>query len=131
GYALAHAFEWSLADGFADACCVVDADTLVSKNLLSAYAARLATGATAMQAHYGVSNPNASWRTRLMRIALAMFHQVRSTARERLQVSCGLRGNGMCFSSKLLKAVPHEPEPKTAILLIANHPVQIRACPSH
>lgn len=108
GYALAHAFEWSLADGFADACCVVDADTLVSKNLLSAYAARLATGATAMQAHYGVSNPNASWRTRLMRIALAMFHQVRSTARERLQVSCGLRGNGMCFSSKLLKAVPHD-----------------------
>lgn len=108
GYALAHAFEWSLVDGFADACCVVDADTLVSKNLLSAYAARLAMGATAMQAHYGVSNPNASWRTRLMRIALAMFHQVRSTARERLGVSCGLRGNGMCFSSKLLKAVPHD-----------------------
>ncbi len=108
GYALAHAFEWSLSDGFADACCVVDADTLVSKNLLSAYAARLAAGATAMQAHYGVSNPNASWRTRLMRIALAMFHQVRSTARERLGVSCGLRGNGMCFSSKLLEAVPHD-----------------------
>lgn len=108
GFALAHAFEWSLAQGFADACCVVDADTLASKNLLSAYAARLAKGATAMQAHYGVANPNASWRTRLMRIALAMFHQVRSTARERLGVSCGLRGNGMCFSVGLLREVPHD-----------------------
>jgi len=109
GFALAYAFEWSAKDAFkADACCVVDADTLVSPNLLSAFSARLAAGATAMQAHYGVSNPNASWRTRLMRIALAMFHQVRSTGRERLGVSCGLRGNGMCFSAKLLAEVPHD-----------------------
>ncbi|MBE2248976.1 MAG: glycosyltransferase [Myxococcus sp.] len=108
GFALAHAFEWSLGQGTADACVVVDADTVVSKNLLSAYAARLARGATAMQAHYGVANPLASWRTRLMRIALAMFHQVRSTARERLGVSCGLRGNGMCFSTALLREVPHD-----------------------
>jgi cellulose synthase/poly-beta-1,6-N-acetylglucosamine synthase-like glycosyltransferase len=109
GYALATAFEWSLADPFkADACCVVDADTLVTKNLLSAFSARLEHGATAMQAHYGVANPMASWRTRLMRIALAMFHQVRSTGRERLGVSCGLRGNGMCFSTALLREVPHD-----------------------
>ncbi|MCU0696088.1 MAG: glycosyltransferase [Myxococcaceae bacterium] len=109
GFALAHAFAWSAKDSFqAHACCVIDADTVVSKNLLSAFSARLAAGATAMQAHYGVSNPLASWRTRLMRIALAMFHQVRSTARERLGVSCGLRGNGMCFSRALLEEVPHD-----------------------
>jgi 1,2-diacylglycerol 3-beta-glucosyltransferase len=108
GFALAHAFEWSLAQGFADACCVVDADSFASKNLLSAFSARLAKGAMAMQAHYGVANPNTSWRTRLMRIALAMFHQVRSTARERLGVSCGLRGNGMCFSVALLRDVTHD-----------------------
>jgi cellulose synthase/poly-beta-1,6-N-acetylglucosamine synthase-like glycosyltransferase len=108
GYALEHAFAFCIKDGFADAVCVVDADTVVSPNLLSAFSARLSRGALAMQAHYGVSNPNASWRTRLMRIALAMFHQVRSTARERLGVSCGLRGNGMCFAVSLLKAVPHD-----------------------
>ncbi len=108
GYALKHAFEQRLAAGFADAICVVDADTLVTPNLLHAFAARLARGDVAAQAHYGVQNPNASWRTRLMRIALAMFHQVRSTARERLGVSCGLRGNGMCFSTKLLRDVPHD-----------------------
>ncbi len=108
GYALAFAFARSLEEARADAVVVVDADTLVSKNLLHAFAARLAGGAVAVQAHYGVQNPLASWRTRLMRIALAMFHQVRSTGRERLGVSCGLRGNGMCFTVGLLREVPHE-----------------------
>lgn len=108
GYALAHAFERIRAEGLADAVVVVDADTLVSPNLLHAYAARLAGGEVAVQAHYGVQNPNASWRTRLMRIALAMFHQVRGIARERLGVSAGLRGNGMCFRTSLLAEVPHD-----------------------
>ncbi len=108
GYALAHAFAQSQADGVADAVVVVDADTLVSPNLLHAFAARLAAGEVAVQAHYGVQNPGASWRTRLMRIALAMFHQVRGVARERLQVSAGLRGNGMCFGAPLLREVPHD-----------------------
>lgn len=108
GYALAFAFEKLLAEGTTDAVVVVDADTIVSAHLLDAYAARLAAGAVAVQAHYGVQNPNASWRTRLMRIALAMFHQVRSIGRERLGVSAGLRGNGMCFRTSLLAEVPHD-----------------------
>ena len=102
GHALAFAFERCLADGFCDAVVVIDADTVVSKNLLSAFAARLARGASALQAEYGVRNPGSSWRTRLMTIALAAFHGVRSVARERLGVSCGLRGNGMAFSKALL-----------------------------
>lgn len=108
GYALAHAFHRCLADGVADAVVVVDADTVISKNLLHAFGARLSAGEVAVQAHYGVQNPNASWRTRLMRIALAMFHQVRSIGREKLRVSAGLRGNGMCFRASLLKEVPHD-----------------------
>ncbi|MFT3710218.1 MAG: glycosyltransferase family 2 protein [Archangium sp.] len=110
GYALAHAFEHVLADSqhATDAVVVVDADTLVSSNLLHCFAARLVAGNVAVQAHYGVQNPNASWRTRLMRIALSMFHQVRSIGRERLKVSAGLRGNGMCFRTSLLREVPHD-----------------------
>lgn len=108
GYALAHAFEKSLADGRADAVVVVDADTLVSPNLLRAFAARLEAGAQAVQAHYGVQNAGASWRTRLMAIAFALFHGVRSLARERLAVSSGLRGNGMCFTHALIREVPHD-----------------------
>jgi 1,2-diacylglycerol 3-beta-glucosyltransferase len=107
GYALAHAFHRSLAEGFADAVVVVDADTVVSSNLLLAFAARFDTGAAVVQADYGVRNPRSSWRTRLMTIALATFHGVRSLARERLGLSCGLRGNGMGFSRAVLLASPY------------------------
>lgn len=108
GYALNFAFERVLADNYADAVIVVDADTSVSKNLLQAFAARFEAGAEAVQAEYGVRNPMASWRTRLMVIALAIFHELRSLARERFGVSCGLRGNGMGFSKKILATIPHD-----------------------
>jgi cellulose synthase/poly-beta-1,6-N-acetylglucosamine synthase-like glycosyltransferase len=108
GYALAHAFERTLAEGTADAVVVVDADSTASPNLLSAFAARLAAGAGAVQAEYGVANARASWRTRLMHIAFTLFHDVRSRARERLGLSAGLRGNGMCFAVSVLREVPHD-----------------------
>ena len=107
GYALAHAFAWGKQEGFASAAVVVDADTLVSPNLLTAYAVRLQSGADAMQADYAVRNPEASWRTQLMAIALSTFHEVRSVARERWGLSCGLRGNGMCFTYAILDRVPY------------------------
>jgi 1,2-diacylglycerol 3-beta-glucosyltransferase len=107
GYALHHAFEHVLARKETEVVVVVDADTLVSPNLLSAFAARVATGAHALQAHYGVRNASESWRTRLMALAFAVFHGVRSLARERLGLSCGLRGNGMAFTREVLREVPH------------------------
>jgi cellulose synthase/poly-beta-1,6-N-acetylglucosamine synthase-like glycosyltransferase len=105
---LEYAFGQSLADGRADAVVVVDADSEVSPNLLRAFSARLETGAPAVQAFYGVRNPAASWRTRLMAVALGLFHMLRSLGRERLRCSTGLRGNGMCFSTAVLKEVPHQ-----------------------
>jgi cellulose synthase/poly-beta-1,6-N-acetylglucosamine synthase-like glycosyltransferase len=108
GWALAFAFERLLAQGFAEAFVVVDADTLVSPNLLSAFAARLQAGGEALQARYGVRDPQSSWRNRLLHLALTLFHDVRSEARERLRLSCGLRGNGMAFARRLLVAVPHD-----------------------
>jgi 1,2-diacylglycerol 3-beta-glucosyltransferase len=106
GYALAYAFGHCLAEGRSDAVVVVDADTLVSPNLLAAFAARFQRGASVVQADYGVRNIESSWRTRVMTIALAAFHGVRSSARERLRLSCGLRGNGMGFSAALLRTNP-------------------------
>lgn len=108
GYALAHAFERSLGDGFADAVVVVDADTAVSSNLLRAFAARIEAGATAVQANDVVGNRDASWRTRLMAVAFALVNTVRSLARERLRCSTGLRGNGMCLATSLLRQVPYD-----------------------
>lgn len=106
GYALHYAFERLPRE--TDAAVVIDADTLVSRNLLRAFDARLEAGALAVQADYAVRNPNAAWRTRLIAIAFGAFHIVRSRGRERLGVSAGLRGNGMCFATRLLQAVPHE-----------------------
>jgi 1,2-diacylglycerol 3-beta-glucosyltransferase len=108
GYALAHAFERSLSEGLADAVVVVDADTVVSPNLLRAFDARFRSGAPAAQAHYAVANRDASWRTRLMHIGFTLFHDVRSRGRERLGLSAGLRGNGMAFAVPTLRAVPHD-----------------------
>lgn len=108
GYALTYAFEESRKRNWADAVVIVDADSRVSTNLLEAIAARIEQGEQAVQVHYGVSNINASWRTRLMAIALGAFHKVRSRGRERLGLSCGIRGNGWCVTHALLKDVPFE-----------------------
>jgi len=107
GYALEFAFAQSRAAGFAQALVIVDADTEVSPNLLEALASRIERGAQAIQADYGVLNPLAAWRTRLMTIAITAFHVVRSRARERLGVSCGMRGNGWCVTHELLERIPY------------------------
>jgi cellulose synthase/poly-beta-1,6-N-acetylglucosamine synthase-like glycosyltransferase len=107
GYALDFAFKASRARARADAVVVIDADAEVSRNLLEAFARRIERGADAVQAHYGVSNTAVSWRTRLLSIAKAAFHIIRSRARERLGVSCGIRGNGWCVTHRLLECVPY------------------------
>ncbi len=107
GYALDFAFRASRAREIADAVVVIDADAEVTPNLLEAIAARMEHGAQAVQVHYGVSNASASWRTRLLCIAKASFHIVRSRARERLGLSCGIRGNGWAVTHRLLAAVPY------------------------
>ncbi|HEX8790755.1 MAG TPA: glycosyltransferase family 2 protein [Polyangiaceae bacterium] len=107
GYALAAGFERIMGEGSSDAIVVVDADSRVSPNLLRACAARLEDGAPAVQVEHGVANPEASWRTRLMAIAFSLFHAVRSVGRERLGLSCGLRGNGMAFAVRTLHEVPY------------------------
>ena len=80
----------------------------MSRNLLRAFAGRIEDGAIAVQANYAVRNAMKTWRTRAAAIAFAMFHEVRSIARERLGLSCGLRGNGMCFTADLLASVPYD-----------------------
>ncbi len=107
GWALELAFATVLQDGFTEAAAVVDADTEADPGLLVAFDRRIRAGERALQADYRVAEAETSWRTRLMRIAFAAFHEVRSLGRERLGVSCGLRGNGMCFTAAVLNAVPH------------------------
>jgi len=107
GYALECAFETLISERDSDGFVVVDADTDVSPNILEAIAIRLHEGQGAVQAHYAVRNVDDSWRTRLMDVAFTLYHGVRSTARERLSLSAGLRGNGMAFSIDTLRRVPY------------------------
>jgi cellulose synthase/poly-beta-1,6-N-acetylglucosamine synthase-like glycosyltransferase len=108
GHALEHAFRFSLEDGFADAVVVVDADPLVTPNLLSAFAAHFERGTHALQARNEVLNRTNFWRAGLVTIAFALFNGVRSLARDRLGLSVGLRGNGMGLTRRVLQEVPHQ-----------------------
>lgn len=107
GYALAYAFGQLEQQAWADAFVVIDADTLVSPGLLDAFASRIESGALAVQAHYDVLNRDAAWRTRMLAVAYGCFHKVRSRARERLGLSCGIRGNGWCITTAALQRVPY------------------------
>lgn len=107
GHALSYAFADFIDSAFADVIVVVDADSVVSPNLLAAFATRLAGGAEVVQARYGVRGSQRGWRPRLMSLAFTLFHDVRSQARERLRLSCGLRGNGMGFTRSALERVPY------------------------
>lgn len=110
GHALAFAFRELLAEPPAawDAVVVVDADSSVSPNLLRAFSNRLAAGAESVQAAYLPAPSRGRSLSLITEVAFTAFHVVRSTARERLGLSSGLRGNGMAFTRSILEQVPHD-----------------------
>ena len=86
-----------------DAYVVLDADSIVSRNTLAAFAARLGAGSAVIQAYYGVLNPGESALAALRSAALAAIHLARPLGRAALGLSCGLKGNGMCFSAPVIE----------------------------
>ncbi len=89
-----------------DALVVVDADTTIDRSLLRRFDAHLQAGHDWVQAYYTVANPDESWRTRLMTHAFALFNGVMQLGHTALGTSAGLRGNGMCFSTRGLSRQP-------------------------
>jgi hypothetical protein len=89
-----------------DAVAIVDADCTVTPNLLTAFEARLTTGAEAVQARNEVANPEASWAAGLRFASLALMNTVRPLGRATLGLSAGLTGTGMAFSTALLQRCP-------------------------
>jgi len=85
-----------------DAVVVLDADSWVNRDFLWFLDRALARGHELLQGYYGVLNPQDSWRTSLLTASLAAFHFLRPLGRDRLGLSCGLKGNGMCFSRRLV-----------------------------
>lgn len=107
GFALEFAFQTLLDDGF-DAVIVVDADSVVDSGLLSEVVRLLRMGADGVQVRYLVLNPENSFRTRLMNVALMAFNVLRARGRERLGLSVGIFGNGFGLSRAALGAVPYD-----------------------
>ena len=107
-----HALNWAidrLRDNRfqPDAFVIVDADTEVAPDFLTAMAERIAAmtdahGYWALQGRYGVLNANAGWRAALMQSAFELINHVRPLGLDRLGLTVGLKGNGMAFSKTLL-----------------------------
>lgn len=108
-----YAIEWTIAklvesgefDGL-DALVFVDADTTIDRDLLHWFDADLRAGLDWVQCYYTVANPEQSWRTRLMTYAFALFNGVMPKGLQAVGISAGLRGNGMCFSTRGLRRRP-------------------------
>ena len=106
GYALRMAFEQLQAEGF-DAFLVIDADSVVSPNLVWEVVERLNAGAPAVQCRYRVLNQDASIRTRLMEVAFLAFNVVRPKGRCGWGLSAGIVGNGFALRGETLQRVPY------------------------
>jgi cellulose synthase/poly-beta-1,6-N-acetylglucosamine synthase-like glycosyltransferase len=107
GYALEAFFDRrpGLA-GECDAVVLIDADTVVDPEILSAFSAELAAGKDWLQCYYTVRNPDSSWRTKMMTYAFSLFNGIWPLGQDRLGLSVGLKGNGMCFSTGGLARFP-------------------------
>jgi cellulose synthase/poly-beta-1,6-N-acetylglucosamine synthase-like glycosyltransferase len=89
-----------------DAVVILDADCIVSHNMLSAIAERIRGGASAVQVRYVVGNPSTSHASAMRFAAFALIDTVRPMGKQRLGLSCGLFGTGMGFSRELLQRAP-------------------------
>ena len=107
GFALRHGFEHALSHG-ADAVMVVDADSIVSPNTVSAVQSAFATGARVVQCRYEMFSTTERSSTRLAALAFRGFNVIRPRGRERLGLSAGILGNGFAIARPVLEAIPYD-----------------------
>lgn len=107
GYALNWCFKLlQKSPIYFDAFLVIDADTVVSENILHVLNVYLNNGHSAIQCADLVKPEPGIWSSEITRIGLYLYNYVRPLGRKMINCSAGLRGNGMCFNSDLLKKVP-------------------------
>ena len=90
----------------ASAVVVVDADSIAGPDLLSALERRFATGCPVVQADYSLLVEPGNVRSALIAAGMLLFHRVRFAGRARLGMAANLVGNGMLFSTAVLRAHP-------------------------
>jgi cellulose synthase/poly-beta-1,6-N-acetylglucosamine synthase-like glycosyltransferase len=107
GYALRWCFDRILAGTPEyDAVVVIDADSIVSRDFLSVMDAALHDGARAIQSNDMVEPQPGVWSAEIIRFGFTLYNHVRPLGRSVISLPAGLRGNGMCFSSDVLREVP-------------------------
>jgi len=89
-----------------DALVLIDADTTVDRDLLLCFDRGLRSGRDWIQSYYTVANRDETWRTRLMTYGFSLFNGVTLLGQNALGTSAGLRGNGMCLSTRGLRRRP-------------------------
>jgi cellulose synthase/poly-beta-1,6-N-acetylglucosamine synthase-like glycosyltransferase len=89
-----------------DAIVILDADSTAHPDLLRGFSEGLERGDEWIQCYDAVGNAGDSWRTQLMAYAFSLINGVLLRGQSALGLSGGLRGNGMCLSTKGLKRVP-------------------------
>lgn len=109
GYALQYGFQQALSNG-ADGILVIDADSVVSPNLVGVVSRYIESGEEAIQCRYRVMSPNSNIRNRLMDLAFLGFNVLRPLGRDRLGLSAGILGNGFALSAGVLRSVPYRAE---------------------
>jgi hypothetical protein len=108
GFALLRGFEHVLAPGSdIDAVLVIDADSIVTENLIDAVRAALAGGAEALQCRYEMESDPARSRTRMASLAFRGFNLIRAGGRDRLGLSAGILGNGFAVRRTVLDQTPY------------------------
>ena len=106
GFALSHGFNAALS-GPAKAVLVIDADSVVSPNLIRSVQSALSAGAEAVQCRYEMESSTDKPSSRLAALALRGFNVIRPRGRERLGLSAGIFGNGFALTRTILTEVPY------------------------
>ncbi|OGU33906.1 MAG: hypothetical protein A2068_02800 [Ignavibacteria bacterium GWB2_35_6b] len=112
-----------------DAFLVIDADTIVTADILQVLNLYLINGYQAIQCADLVKPNPGAWSSEITRVGLYLYNYVRPLGRKMINCSAGLRGNGMCFTTNLMKNIPWEAYSQTEdleyglILLLNGIPV--------
>lgn len=89
-----------------DAFVVIDADTSVSGNILEVMNRYIESGASVIQCSDLVMQTNNSWSSEIIRLSFQLNNYVKLLGKRNLGCTAGLRGNGMCFTTGLLRRNP-------------------------
>lgn len=106
-----HALRWAINRILTekpdlDAVVVVDADSIVSANLLKVMNLYMDKGARVIQGYLSVQPQPGVWSSEIIRMGFTLYNYVRPLGEKVLGLPTGLRGNGMCFSMEVLRKIP-------------------------